>query len=289
MGEIGKYIYGVVNSNTAFSLFIPNDFFGDEKDKTHEVHTIPYQDISAVVCDSGAIDLTYMCRDALARLLVGHQKVIERIMGNGYSIIPVKLGTSAIDEAEVKDILRKGYGLIKGIIPKISEKIEIDVVATWDDFTAAIKEAGEVKEIREFKEQLPKHPKEITVDDQMRVGVMLKNALDEKREKYAFKIQDTLKVLYDDSMQHELMDDKMVANIAFLIDKTKQKEFYAKVEDLNIEFAEKLNFRCVSPLPPYSFYTLEVKKLRFEEIDWARKKLGNFRRTFRKRRDQESA
>ena len=26
--------------------------------------------------------------------------------------------------------------------------------------------------------------------------------------------------------------------------------------------------------PPYSFYTLEIKKWQFEEIEWARKKLG---------------
>jgi hypothetical protein len=30
----------------------------------------------------------------------------------------------------------------------------------------------------------------------------------------------------------------------------------------------------VGPLPPYSFYTLEVRKAQFEEVDWARKKLG---------------
>jgi len=30
----------------------------------------------------------------------------------------------------------------------------------------------------------------------------------------------------------------------------------------------------VGPLPPYSFYTLEVKKIRFEDIDRARKRLG---------------
>ena len=235
---------------------------------------IHYQDIAAVVDDSEIIDYTHMFKDALARVLIEHQKVIERIMGIGYSIIPMRLGTFAMDEVEVKDILSKGYCLIKEIILKISDKIEIDVVATWSDFTATIKEAGEEKEIREFKEQLRKHPKGITVDDQMRVGIMLKNALDQMREKYAFKIQDTLKTLCIDYRQHELMDDKMVINSAFLINKNKQKEFYVKVEDLNTEFAEKLNFRCVGPLPAYSFYTLEMKRMQFNDVDWARKKLG---------------
>jgi len=98
--------------------------------------------------------------------------------------------------------------------------------------------------------------------------------LDEKREKYALKIQDALKTVGINYKQHELMDDKMVANIAFLVDKSREKEFYAKVEELNIEFAEKLNFRCVGPLPAYSFFTIEIKKMQFNDVNLARKRLG---------------
>lgn len=265
---IGKYIYGIINSNTSESA----GPYGISACK--EAHFIPYQDIAAVVADSEIIDYTHMFKDALARGLVEHQKVIERIMGIGYSIIPMRLGTFAMDEAEVKDILSKGYGLIKEIIPKISEKIEIDVVAIWSDFTSTIKEAGEKKEIEEYKEKLLNSHKGITVDDQMKIGFMLKKTLDEKREKYALKTQEALKAVSIGSKTHELMDDKMVANFAFLIDKAKQKEFYARLEDLNTEFMELLNFRCVGPLPAYSFFTLEIKKMQFNDVAWARKKLG---------------
>lgn len=261
MAEIGKYIYGIINLSS-----LSNNF--------DELHTIPYQDIAAVVNDAQIVDYTHIFKDALARALVEHQKIIERIMDIGYSIIPMRLGTFAMNEAEVEDILSKGYGLIKEIIPKISDKIEIDVVVIWSDFTSVIKEASEEKEIKEYKEKLLNSPKGVTVDDQMKIGFMLKKALDEKREKYALKIQEALKTVSIDSKTHELMDDKMVVNIAFLVEKAKQKEFYAKVEELNIEFTEKLNFRCVGPLPAYSFFTVEIKKIQFNEVNWARKKLG---------------
>ncbi len=265
---IGKYIYGIINSNT-------HEFVGSYGiSACKEAHFIPYQDIAAVVADSQIVDYTHMFKDALARGLVEHQKVIERIMSIGYSIIPMRLGTFAMNEEEVKDILNKGYALIKEIIPKISDKIEIDLVATWSDFTVTIKDAGEVKEIKEFKEELLRNSKGITVDDQMKIGFMLKKALDEKREQYALKIQDALKTIGINYKQHELMDDKMVANIAFLVDKAKEKEFYVKVEELNIEFKELLNFRCVGPLPAYSFFTIEIKKMQFNDVDWARRKLG---------------
>lgn len=70
------------------------------------------------------------------------------------------------------------------------------------------------------------------------------------------------------------MDDRMVINLACLINIDKQKDFDRKIEEINTEFAEKLNFRSVGPLPPYSFYTIDIKKMKFEEIDWAKKKLS---------------
>ena len=267
MDKVGVYIYGIINSNSASDHFTPKDSY-----KKESVYTIPYQDVSAAVSNSEIIEHAYSSKDTLARLLVWHQKVIEKIMSLGHTIIPIKLGTFAIDEAEVKDTLIKGYTLIKNVMENIRDKIETDVVATWADFNSTLKEIGEEKEIKKFKEKILDNTG-ITVDDQMKAGVMAKKALDKKREKYALKIQTFLKNYCAAFKVHELMDDRMVINAAFLINKREQKDFDRKVEEINNKFAEKLNFRCVGPLPPYSFYTLEIKKMQFEEIDWAKKKL----------------
>ncbi|MBU0880943.1 MAG: GvpL/GvpF family gas vesicle protein [Candidatus Omnitrophica bacterium] len=264
----GKYIYGVINSNEKL-------FFGPHGvSACEEVYTVSYQDIAAVVSDSAMIDCTHMRKEVLAMFLVRHQKAIEKIMSSGHTIIPMRLGTFAQDEAETKYVLACGHTVIKDIFSKISNAIEIDITATFNDFNSAIKEASEDEEIKEFKERLLANPKAVTVDDQMKVGLMVKEALDRIREGYSKRIQASLKNVSHNFKAHELMDDKMVANIAFLMDKAKHKDFEMKVERLNIEFNEKLNFRCVGPLPPYSFYTLEIKPLNYEEIDWAKKRLG---------------
>ena len=72
---------------------------------------------------------------------------------------------------EVRDILSKGYNLIKEIFERISNKIEIDLTSTWGDLASIIKEAGEEKEIKEFKERLLSNPQGITADDQMKIGL----------------------------------------------------------------------------------------------------------------------
>lgn len=272
MSGTGKYIYAVINSNTAFRFYCPSDF--SQGTGSNTVYTISHEDISAVVNDREIMDYNYMSRDALARLLVGHQMVIERIMNAEVVALPVRLGTFAADEDEIKEILKKGYGLIKDVMGRAAGKIEIDVCVTYRDFDSILKEAAEEREVKEVKERLLSNHRGVTVDEQIKVGVMVKKALDEKKREITFKMIEALKVICDDCRQHEVMDDKMAANIAFLVNRTNEEKFYAAVEKLNNEFAEKLDFRCVGPLPPYSFYTLEIKKMQYEEIDWARKKLG---------------
>lgn len=276
MPEIGKYIYGIINSNQKLTEATAKSLAkeaGVTASKT--IKTIPCQDISAVVSDSESADFSDMRRDVLARNLVRHQKVIEAIGKRmpEYAIIPLKLGTIAKDEDEVGLILSKGYQLFKDIFSKITGKIEIDVACTWSDFSSLLKEIGEEGRIKEFKQSLLANSKGVSVDDRMKVGLMVQKAVERKSEDYAGEVLNSLKTVSRDVKIHQRQDDKMIANYAFLIDKTKVEQFYKKAEELDDYFQGQIDFRCVGPLPPYSFYTLEVKKMRFEEVDWARGKL----------------
>jgi hypothetical protein len=270
----GKYIFGIMNSSTHLQLTIPKALLSDGSGSPPVVYAIPHQDLSALVRDSSGENSLPKSKETLARLLIGHQTVIERIMAGGETVIPMKLGTYVQDENEVFAILHEGYPLMKEIMTRTADKIEIDVVATWSHFASTVKDAGEKREIKEFKERCLSQPGGATVGNQMKIGLMIKQALDENRAGVSLDIMNHLQAISEDARVHELMDDPMVMNVAFLIARTRQKDFEEKVEAINKSMDDKLNFRCIGPLPPYSFYTLEVKKFNFAEIDWARRKLG---------------
>jgi len=287
MGEIGKYIYGVISTDAEEFFDLdeivpledicpfrsPVEVANSNKD-SNRAYTIIFQDISAVISDSEIVDYVHMPKDALARLLIRHQQVVEKVMTK-HTIIPMRLGTFADSDEDVREILVKGYKTIKDILGRSKNCIEVDVVATLNDFNSFLREEVSTEdEIKQFKQSLLSKKGDVTVDDQMRVGVLVKKYLDKKKAQYAEKIQTALGEIAQNFKAHDLMDDTMVLNTAFLTDKNRQKDFERKLDEINNKFEEKLNFRCVGPLPPYSFYTLEVKRSRFEEIDWARKKLG---------------
>jgi len=74
MSEMGKYIYGIVNSDK--ELFFPSCKVITDR----EVYTITYHDISAVISESEIIDYNRLPKDNVARYLISHQMVIEKVM-----------------------------------------------------------------------------------------------------------------------------------------------------------------------------------------------------------------
>lgn len=268
MNNHGIYIYGIINSG--MNKFIAN-YSTEERDK---IYGLSYQDISAILDNSRIFDYSNLPKDILMRKLLKHQTIIEEIMNFGYTIIPMKLGTLVSDENEVRDILVKGFTLTKEIFKKIEDKIEIDLVVSLNDLNSILKEIGEDDVIKKLKEEILVNPKEITIENKIKIGTAVKNELDKIKEIVFFEILACLKKYSSDIKTHPLMDDTMIANFAILIEKSKQKDFERKVEALNSEYSEKLNFRSVGPLPPYSFYTLEIKEILNKDLDWATKKLG---------------
>lgn len=260
-----KYIFGIIEAAQELNLC--------ETDTHEEVYTIPYRDISAAVSDSPFVDYTTLPKDQVARYLLRHQQVIERVM-DSYTVIPMRLGTYAFNASEVEEILSKGYTKFKDIFKEIENKVEMDVVATWNDLNSVIKEIGEGQEIKELKEKLMSKPQGISLEDQIKIGSLMKNILDKERDKLASEMGGILGRVSTDSRVHGLMDDGMIFNIAYLLDKDKKDEFEGMLDELNERYNEKIDFRCVGPLPTYSFYTAEVKRISFEEIEWAKEKLG---------------
>lgn len=268
MGKEAKYIYGVTGAKEQRN-FGPVGISGQGE----EVYLIPYKDIAAVVSDSPVVPYDSIPKETLVRYLAAHQSVIEQVMKNN-TVIPMKFGTMAGDKEDVQEIFKRGHFQFKSALESMDNKIELDTVALWDNFNSVLEEIGEEEEIKRFKEEVVKRPAGEIYEAKIQLGKMVKSMLDKKRDKYAAEILEALREYAEDLCPHELMDDSMIMNAAFLMDRGKEKEFEQKVDELNEKYQETINFRIVGPLPPYSFCTIEVKKIGFETIDEARKILG---------------
>lgn len=263
----GKYIFGIIPSVSA----------GGKSQIDGGVEQIQLVDsgkFTAIVTETDVIDYKNASREFLAHLLVRHQQTLERIMAEGHTVIPLKLGTVVKNENEVQFVLERGAALLQNIIGQAGGKVEIDLLAVWSDFQAVLKKIGEEREIVDFKQSLLSKSGPITERDQQQAGLMVKLSLTRKRDLYAKKISDRLQSAGQATVAHEAINDQIVFNTSFLIDSGLQSHFDEQVKAVNDEFGEALNFRSVGPLPCYSFYTLEVDRVDFNQLDQARKILG---------------
>ncbi len=274
------YIYGIIASNEVKQFGRTPGLHGQvsnpigEASRTGEVYTIPYQDIACVVRDTDMDSFSSLPKEVLGRHLVEHQMVIERVMQN-YTIIPFKFGTIAEGRDEVTSILQGGYTSFKAKLGAMDRTIELDVAALWNHMNGVIRRIGEENDkIRSFRDEVAKKPPQETLQDRIKIGCMIKDALDEQKTRLRAEMFEVLSETVADCQEHELMDDKMVLNCAFLLPKDRETEFDRALDELNKKYKEEIDFKCVGPLPPYSFSTVEVKKVGYEEIDAAKQVLG---------------
>jgi hypothetical protein len=80
--------------------------------------------------------------------------------------------------------------------------------------------------------------------------------------------------LVRDAEPNPVPSDDVVLNVAFLVDQAQLSHFDSCLERLGAEFENRLSFRYVGPLPPYSFATVHVARPDASEIEAARERLG---------------
>lgn len=244
----GKYIYGIIGTDGVRN-FGPVGIGG--RDDT--VSTISYQDISAVISNFP------MGRYELSRAnLIGHQRVVERVMKE-YAVLPVRAFTVAANAEEVRDFLRKRYRELTRLLKEFDNKIELGLSAYWKDMASIFQEiVDENKDIRQLKQAIVSSPNPNSINQKIILGGMVERAIKVKKEKEQEEIIHPLKRIAADICRNEASGDAMVLNAAFLVDRSSEKEFDIRVDELDQKYGARLKFKYVGPLPPYNFVTSNI-------------------------------
>ena len=264
----GIYIYGVIKTSD------PQEFgeigIGN---KASKVLTTRFKGLAAVVSDSPWKIYTSLAKEETIKDLVTHQFVIEKVMEN-FTVIPVKFGTMMETEDELIKFLDKGYFLLRNQLRKLQDKIELDLVATrqFPECLAAIYRHR--RSIKRKQEEITEKGERASVEDKIALGKAVEQTLRSEKVKANKLILQTLEKLTQDFCLHDLLDENMIFNAAFLIEKKDKESFNQAVSLLDQKFENALRFRLVGPLPPYSFSTVVIENINPKEVEEAKKTLG---------------
>lgn len=262
------YVYAIVPSE---DRVIFDEVGGVDEDRD-EVYSVPYDGLAAVVSASPLADYRGLKRNEAALYLVAHQRVVEAAM-QAFPVLPVRFGTVLPDEVWVRRLLSQGRTLFHTALERFAGLVQMEVVVLWN-LQEVFQEISQEESIVEIKAQVADRPPEETMMERIAIGQMVQASLLRRRASLQARLLPPLRELSEDMAINPLMDDSMVANAGLLVNDAGREALDHRLALLDEEFGGQLLFRCVGPLPPYSFATVEVQLPSFEAVDQARCQLG---------------
>jgi len=249
MEKEGKYIYCIVGTKQERN-FGPIGIGG----RGDEVLTIGYDDLSMVVSNHPMSRFIVNKENMMA-----HEKVIEEVMKEFDSVLPVRFGTIAASADEVRNLLGRRHREFKNLLRDMDHKVELGVKAIWKNIHIIFKEiVKENKEIKKLKEEIQNEVSKKNIQAKIQLGKMIEQALANKKEKETERFVDVLKRISIDYRLNKTTCDEMFMNAAFLVDKGREKEFDNVMDDLSDEYMDRIKFMYAGPLPVFNFLNLVI-------------------------------
>jgi|LQYC01.1.fsa_nt_gi hypothetical protein len=268
----GKYIYCIIATSQERN-FGPIGIGG----RADDVLTIGYEDLTMVVSSHPITKFVVNSDNMLA-----HQRVIEEVMKEFDSVLPVRFGTIASNADEIRNLLGRRYRELKNALRDADHKVELGVKGVWKNMDVIFKEVvDENKVIKMLKENIQNDTSPVRdekslngtskknihpvrkffsngVQAKMEVGKMVEKALEKKKEKEAERIVDALRRTAFDYKLNKTVGDEMFINAAFLVDKGREKEFDNIMDDLSEEHKDRMKFMYTGPLPVFNFVNIVI-------------------------------
>jgi len=249
MEKEGKYIYCITETKQERN-FGP---IGIGR-KADEVLTIGYDDLSMVVSNYPITKITANRENMLV-----HQKVIEEVMKEFDSVLPVRFGTIASSADEIRNLLDRRYREFKSALTDMDHKVELGVKGIWKNMDVIFNEIVEDnREIKSLKEKITSDTNGNNNQVKIEAGKMVEQALQKKKEQEAERIVDALRRTAFEHKLNKTIGDEMFINAAFLASKGREKEFDNIMDDLSDEYQDRMKFMYAGPLPVFNFVNIVI-------------------------------
>lgn len=235
-------------------------------DGNAEVFAIPYQGTTALVSATSAEKLEITRGNALS-----HQRVMEAALQRGHTVLPVRFntiadarGATSAQQRIIDHVLAGRRDEILGLLSTMRSKVELGVKGLWTDLEAVFRDiVQQSPEIQSLREKLlpsgggaPRRPVNMTA--QIKLGEKVKRALEARKRDLEAALLDRVRPLAVDVRTNKTFGDPMFANLALLVDVSRQAEVEAALTAFEAGLSGQGKLRCVGPLPPCNFVELVI-------------------------------
>jgi hypothetical protein len=250
MQRDGKYIYCIIASD--YDVNLGPIGVGGRGDL---VSTIGFDGLCMVVSDHPLSRFVVNPENMLA-----HQKVIEEVMKEFRSILPIRFGTIAATPDEIRNLLNRRYSEFMELLKQFENKVELNVRGTWKNMGMIYKEIDrEYVELQKIRAEIEKLDVQATRNLKIaEAGKLVEHALIDKKAKEADRIIEAFRKSVFEYKHNKKSSDAMFMNTAFLVNSGREVEFDNIMNDLGIKYQDRSDFVYTAPLPIFNFIDLKI-------------------------------
>lgn len=236
----GTFLYGIV----------PGDVEPTEDAQgigDNEVTVVAHRDIAALVSEV-RLDRPLGRPDELRtyeRLLDGTAVVAP--------VLPVRFGAVLTDPDAVKDLLETYHDEFLAALNELEGRVEYAVRGRYVTRVVLTEVLAENVEVQRLRDQIRDQPEEVTVNVRMRLGELVNQAVEVKRNADTQRLVEALAPLSEQILVRPATHEEDAANIALLVETERRDEFEAAVRELAEEWSQRVTLRLLGPLAPYDF------------------------------------
>jgi hypothetical protein len=242
-----RYVYGVVRAGDS----PPRGLDGLQGEKVELVDDDGIGALTSAIPD----DYVEAGRDEL----LAHSRVLEQVLQGGSVVLPMRFGVVMPDAEAVREqLLAPHRQELEAQLAEMDGKVEVNIKGIHDEQSVLGEIVRENEEVAQLRQAIQGKPEEATYYERIRLGELIAQALEDKRNEAAPRVVDALAPLAVAVEVGEPVHERMAVNASFLVERDRLAEFDRAVDELGQSEAGRLRLRYTGPLPPHSFVELGV-------------------------------
>lgn len=194
---------------------------------------------------------------ASRRNLLGHEKVLEDAMQQGYrTLLPLQFGLVVEDwDAVTEQLIVPHKTRLQALFAQLEGKREVGVKIFWEtnaELQLMLEENPELKAKRDSLQG-----QVLSMDLTIQIGQELERSLEQRKETIINRFREELNDLAFEVVENELLSEASIYNAAYLIPWDAEATFGDRVESLDREFEPRLRIRYNNFTAPFNFAQLD--------------------------------
>ena len=190
--------------------------------------------------------------------LAAHQAVLRALMSQRVCFLPVAFGVIVPSRGELLELLHAHQAGIAADLEKLSTRVEMGLRVTWDVPNIFEFFVARNPELAHLRDRVLKRPGGVLRSEMIAVGQKFEALLNAAREQALETLKRALLRCVMDFRADPARGEKMIVNLACLIERDQEKAFEQAVLSAASSFDDHYAFDYNGPWPPFHFVSVSL-------------------------------